>query len=84
MIQLSGGVPVHPELSCVMACNKYGGSCSGVFFDGAARHCFLKGTHTASWTFVESDDSEEVVDLIGGCAIWAGIVPDDMDAICCR
>jgi hypothetical protein len=70
--QLSGALPVKPESACIQACNKYGAACSGVFFDSAKGKCYLKGTRTSSWTFSESV-SEDGVDLVGGCALWANI-----------
>ncbi|KAI9636534.1 uncharacterized protein MKK02DRAFT_45238 [Dioszegia hungarica] len=81
--ELSGALPVKPESACIQACNKYGAACSGVFFDSAKGKCYLKGTRTSSWTFSESV-SEDGVDLVGGCALWANIVTEEMDAVCCR
>lgn len=72
MSQLSGAIPVKPESACIQACNKYGGACSGVFFDSANGKCFLKGVKTSAWDFSEGVE-EDGTDLVGGCALWSNI-----------
>lgn len=72
-VQLSGGIPVHPESACIQSCNKYGGSCSGVFYDSSAKRCYLKGVHTAAWSFEKADDTSDGIDLVGGCALWSTV-----------
>jgi len=81
---LSGAVPIVSESSCILACDKYGGSCAGVFFDANIKKCFLKSTHTSAWSFYKTDDAEDGTNLIGGCAMWSDSVPPEMDAVCCR
>ncbi|WRT68827.1 uncharacterized protein IL334_005807 [Kwoniella shivajii] len=81
---VTGGVPVSPRPNCLKLCNNYGASCLGTFFSDETRKCFLKGTKTESWKFVETGDEEDSIDLVGGCAAWSNIVPWELDEICCR
>ncbi|WWD20993.1 hypothetical protein CI109_105474 [Kwoniella shandongensis] len=81
---LSGPLPVNPRANCVNVCNKYGSACSGVYYDDNTARCHLKGTKTAAWTFSETDYDDDGTDLLGGCAVWHGIVPKEMDEVCCR
>ncbi|KAK8843472.1 hypothetical protein IAR55_007129 [Kwoniella newhampshirensis] len=81
---LSGALPVSPRADCVNVCNKYGAACSGIFYDDTISRCYLKGTKKDSWSFTETDEDEDGTDLLGGCAAWQGIVPKEMDDVCCR
>jgi hypothetical protein len=50
----------------------YGGACSGVFFDASTKKCLLKGTHTSTLSFIETEEAGGV-DLVGGCNLWANV-----------
>ncbi|WWC91427.1 uncharacterized protein L201_006373 [Kwoniella dendrophila CBS 6074] len=81
---LSGPLPVSPRDSCVTLCNAYGDACQGIFFDEEADRCYLKGSKSTIWKFIETDNEEDSINLVGGCAAWSQTVPEEMDDICCR
>ncbi|WWC64254.1 uncharacterized protein I303_106863 [Kwoniella dejecticola CBS 10117] len=81
---LSGAVPVSPRSNCINLCNAYGNSCGGIYFDDDAYRCWLKGIKYEKWEFVETGNEDDVLNLVGGCAAWGEIVPEEMDEVCCR
>ncbi|EIW66932.1 hypothetical protein TREMEDRAFT_64787 [Tremella mesenterica DSM 1558] len=81
--ELSGSVPVTPEMSCMSACTHYGEACTGVSFSPSKKSCRLKGITILSWDLRPSTATGDVVDLAGGCEAWAPFVPPEMNAVCC-
>ncbi|KAK6904495.1 hypothetical protein I204_06902 [Kwoniella mangroviensis CBS 8886] len=81
---LSGALPVSPRDNCINLCDNYGDACGAIYFDDKSYRCFLKGVKTESWEFVETNNEGDAVDLVGGCAAWSDLVPENMDDICCR
>ncbi|WVW79139.1 hypothetical protein I302_101105 [Kwoniella bestiolae CBS 10118] len=81
---LSGALPVSPRDNCINLCNNYGDACGGIYFDDKMYRCFLKGIKTENWRFVETENEGDAVDLVGGCAAWSDLIPEDMDDVCCR
>ncbi|WWC73320.1 uncharacterized protein I206_107287 [Kwoniella pini CBS 10737] len=81
---MSGALPVSPRSHCLNLCHAYGNSCGGVYFDDDAYRCWLKGIKYEKWEFVETGNESDVLSLVGGCAAWGELVPEEMDEVCCR
>lgn len=80
--EMSGAVPVTPEMACVSACTHYGEACTGVAFSPSSKTCQMKGVNIADWKFLPSAEAD-VVALAGGCEAWAAYVPAEMALACC-